>query len=46
MSTTLVVNPRDDMPFVPLAERLVADGVRDPQRASDSASSGSTPRLS
>jgi hypothetical protein len=28
MSTTLVVNPRDDTPFVALAERLVADGVR------------------
>jgi hypothetical protein len=30
MSTTLVVNPRDDTPFVALAERLVADGVRSP----------------
>jgi hypothetical protein len=30
MSTTLVVNPRDDTPFVTLAERLVADGVRSP----------------
>ena len=30
MSTTLVVNPRDDPPFVALAERLVADGVRSP----------------
>lgn len=25
MSTTLVVNPRDDSPFVALAEKLVAD---------------------
>ena len=31
MSTTLVVNPRDDTPFVALAERLVADGVRSPR---------------
>jgi hypothetical protein len=30
MSTTLVVNPRDDMPFVALAEKLMADGVRSP----------------
>ena len=30
MSTTLVVNPRDDAPFVALAERLAADGVRTP----------------
>jgi hypothetical protein len=30
MSTTLVVNPRGDSPFVVLAERLVADGVRSP----------------
>ncbi len=30
MSTTLVVNPRDDSPFVALAERLLADGVRSP----------------
>ena len=30
MPTTLVVNPRDDTPFVALAERLVADGVRSP----------------
>jgi hypothetical protein len=30
MATTLVVNPRDDTPFVALAERLVADGVRSP----------------
>ena len=30
MSTTLVVNPRDDTPFVVTAERLVADGVRSP----------------
>ena len=30
MSTTLVVNPRDDTPFVTMAERLVADGVRSP----------------
>jgi hypothetical protein len=30
MSTTLVVNPRNDTPFVALAERLVADGVRSP----------------
>ena len=28
MPTTIVVNPRDDAPFVALAERLVADGVR------------------
>ena len=28
MPTTIVVNPRDDMPFVAMAERLVADGVR------------------
>ena len=32
MSTTLVVNPRDDTPFVRLAERLVADGVRSPDQ--------------
>jgi hypothetical protein len=30
MSTTLVVNPRDDTHFVALAERLLADGVRSP----------------
>jgi len=30
MSTTLVVNPRDDTPFVALAERVVAEGVRSP----------------
>jgi hypothetical protein len=30
MSTTLVVNPRDDTPFVAMAERLVAEGVRSP----------------
>jgi hypothetical protein len=30
MSTTLVVNPRDDSRFVALAEKLVADGVRSP----------------
>ena len=30
MSTTLVVNPRDDRPFVALAESLVADGARSP----------------
>jgi hypothetical protein len=30
MSTTLVVNPRDDTPFVTLAEGLVADGVQTP----------------
>jgi hypothetical protein len=30
MPTTLVVNPRDDTPFVTLAERLVAEGVRSP----------------
>jgi hypothetical protein len=35
MSTTLVVNPRDDMPFVALAERLVADGVRSPDELQD-----------
>jgi len=28
MPTTIVVNPRDDTPFVALAERLVADGAR------------------
>jgi hypothetical protein len=32
MSTTLVVNPRDDTPFVALAERLVADDVRSPDQ--------------
>jgi hypothetical protein len=31
MSTTLVVNPRSDTPFVGLAERLMADGVRSPE---------------
>ena len=30
MPTTIVVNPRDDTPFVALAEKLVADGVRSP----------------
>jgi hypothetical protein len=35
MSTTLVVNPRDDTPFVALAERLVADGVRSPKELQD-----------
>ena len=30
MPATLVVNPRDDTPFVTMAERLVADGVRSP----------------
>ena len=30
MSTTLVVNPRDDTAFVALAERLVADGMPSP----------------
>ena len=30
MPTTLVVNPREDSPFVALAERLVADGVQSP----------------
>lgn len=30
MSATLVVNPRDDTPFVALAESLVADGVHSP----------------
>jgi hypothetical protein len=35
MSTTLVVNPRDDMPFVALAEGLVADGVRTPKELQD-----------
>ena len=40
MSTTLVVNPRDDTPFVALAERLVADGVRSPDELQDSASAG------
>jgi hypothetical protein len=35
MSTTLVVNPRDDMPFVALAERVVADGVRSPSELQD-----------
>lgn len=30
MSTILVVNPRDDVSFVALAERLVADGARSP----------------
>jgi hypothetical protein len=30
MPTTIVVNPRDDTPFVALAERLVADGARTP----------------
>ena len=28
MPTTIVVNPRDDTPFVALAEKLVADGAR------------------
>jgi hypothetical protein len=28
MPTTIVVNPRDDAPFVALAERLVGDGAR------------------
>ena len=35
MSTTLVVNPRDDTPFVAMAERLVADGVRSPGELQD-----------
>jgi len=35
MSTTLVVNPREDTPFVTLAERLVADGVRSPDELQD-----------
>ena len=35
MPTTLVVNPRDDSPFVDLAERLVADGVRSPDELQD-----------
>ena len=30
MPTTIVVNPRDDTPFVALAERLVAEGARSP----------------
>ena len=35
MSITLVLNPRDDTPFVALAERLVADGVRSPGELQD-----------
>jgi len=35
MSTTLVVNPRHDTPFVALAEGLVADGVRSPEELQD-----------
>ncbi len=35
MATTLVVNPRDDTPFVALAEKLVADGVRSPSELQD-----------
>jgi hypothetical protein len=30
MPTTIVVNPRDDTPFVAMAERLVAGGARSP----------------
>ena len=40
MPTTIVVNPRDDTPFVALAEKLVADGARSTGELQAAASTG------